>query len=155
MSMKKRTFIFVALGLVVWALVASLLGAYYYSSYNDLLQKTGTPIHVNLGINYGNGTIRWHNQTEARTNDTLLKVTLQVAEVYYETSAYGAFVKTIDGIDQPATKSWIWWKWDIQKSAWESGKKGCDAYTLGDNETVYWYFEEVSPPDYVPSPPPY
>jgi hypothetical protein len=107
---------------------------------------------MNLGINYGNGTIQWYNQT-ARSGDTLLEATLQVSEVYYETSAYGAFVKAINGANQPANKSWIWWKW-TQQSGWESGQVGCDAYILGDNETVYWYFEEVSPPTYVPSPPP-
>lgn len=152
--MNRRTFTFVALGLLVWALVASLLGAYYYSAYSDLRQKAGTPIHVNLGINYGNGTIQWFNQTEARVGDSLLAVTLQVAKVYYETSAYGAFVKAINGVNQPTTKSWIWWTWNTQKLDWESGTKGSDAYTPGDNETLYWYFEEVLPPNYVPSPPP-
>ena len=142
-----------ALGLLVWAIMASLVSAYYYYSYNDLYQKTRVAtIHMNLGINYGNGTIQWYNQT-ARSGDTLLEATLQVSEVYYETSAYGAFVKAINGANQPATKSWIWWKW-TQQSGWESGQVGCDAYILGDNETVYWYFEEVSPPTYVPSPPP-
>ncbi len=150
--MKRRTFLFVALGLLVWASVASLVGAYYYSTYNDILQKTGAPIHVSLGMDYGNGTIQWYNQTEARTGDTLLKATLEVAQVYYETSAYGAFVKAINRVNQPATKSWIWWKWTPK--GWESGQVGCDAYLLGDNDTLYWYFEEVSPPAYVPSPPP-
>lgn len=152
--MKRRTFVFMALGLLVWAIMASLVSAYYYYSYNDLYTKTRKEtILVNLGINYGNGTIQWHNQTEARSGDTLLDITLQVAEVYYETSAYGAFVKAINGVSQPTTKSWIWWTW-TQQSGWESGPVGCDAYVLGDNEVVYWYFEEVSPPTYVPSPPP-
>jgi hypothetical protein len=152
--MTRRTFIFVALGLLAWALVASLASAYYYYSYNDLYQKTReATIHMNLGINYGNGTIQWYNQTEARSGDTLLEATLEVAEVYYETSAYGAFVKAINGVNQPATKSWIWWKW-TQQDGWESGQVGSDAYILGDNEILYWYFEEVSPPTYVPSPPP-
>lgn len=152
--MKRRTFVFAALGLLVWAIMASLVSAYYYYSYNDLYQKTRVAtIHANLGINYGNGTINWLNNTEARSGDTLLDVTLQVAEANYTTSTSGAFVTAIDNVNQPATKSWIWWSW-TQQFGWYQGLVASDKYVLGDNETVYWYFEEVSAPTWVPSPPP-
>jgi hypothetical protein len=149
--MKRRTFIFVALGLLVWALIASLIGAYYYSSYNDLLQKTRkATIHVNLGINYGNDTVHWFNNTEARSGDTMLDLTMQVAEVNYTSYPTGAFVTAIDNVDQPATKSWIWWTWTAQ-FGWSLSSVGSDKYVLGDGETVYWYFVDTS--TWPPSPP--
>lgn len=148
--MQRRTFIFVSLGLLVWALVASLVGAYYYSSYSDLLQKTGTPIHVNLGINYGNGTVHWFNNTEARSGDTMLDVTKQVTEVNYTSYPTGAFVTAIDNVEQTAAKSWIWWTW-TEQFGWSLSSVGSDKYVLGDNETAYWYLVDTS--TWPPSPP--
>ena len=144
---------FVVMGLLVWALVASLICAYYYYSYNDLFQKTRkVAIQVNLGLNYGNGTLKWFNQTSTRSGDTLLDATLQVANVNYTTSAFGAFVTSIDNVNRPTTKSWIWLSW-TQQLGWYQGPIACDKYVLGNDETVYWYFEESPPPDYVPLPP--
>ena len=68
MSVKTRTIIFAALALFVWAFCATLVAGYYYYSYNDLYVKTRSPaIHVNLGLNYSNGTVQWFNETEARS----------------------------------------------------------------------------------------
>lgn len=151
MSVKRRTFIFGALALLVWALLASLVGAYYYSSYNDLLQKTqSTIIHVNLGLNYGNGTVQWFNQTEAKGGDALLGITMNVAKVNYTAYSTGAFVTSINNVKNTLTTSWMWWTWS--KRFWSLGNVGSDTYPLGDNETVYWYYENVMtwPPNAPP-----
>jgi hypothetical protein len=103
------------LALLVWALVASLVGAYYYYSYNDLFQKTRKPIiHINLGLNYGNGTIQWFNQTEARSGDTLLDITMTVAEVNHTAYSTGAYVTSINKVEETTSKSWTWWTWTKQ-----------------------------------------
>jgi len=151
MSVNKRTFIFVALALLIWALMASLIGTYYYLTYTDLFQKTRkSNIEVNLGINYGNGTVHWFNNTEARSGDTMLDVTKQVAEVNYTSYPTGAFITAIDNVDQPATKAWIWFTWTTQ-FGWSLPSVASDRYVLGDNETTYWYFVDMS--TWPPSPP--
>ena len=148
MSVKRRTFIFAMLVLLIWALVASLLGAYYYYSYNDLYTKTRKEtILVNLGINYGNGTVHWFNNTEARSGDTMLDVTKQVAEVNYTTSGY---VTAINNVSQAAPKYWTCWTWTAQYD-WNFLTVGSDKYALGDNETAYWYLVDTS--TWPPSPP--
>lgn len=132
------------MGLLVWASLASLTGAYYFTSYNDLLQKSRkAPIQVNLGINYGNGTIHWFNNTEAKSGDTMLDVTEQVADVNYTSYPTGAFVTALDNVEQTTTKSWIWWTWTAQ-FGWSLSSVGSDKYVLGDNETAYWYFVDTS-----------
>jgi len=143
-SVKRRTFTFVVLALLVWALVASLIGAFYYYAYNDLYQKTRKPvIHVDLGLNYGNATVQWFNKTEARGGDTLLDVTMQKAEVNYTTSSYGAFVNSINSKINTASEAWIWWTWTKQ-FGWSQGPIASDKYVLGDNETAYWYYQDVT-----------
>jgi hypothetical protein len=150
MSVKRRTFIFVVLALVLWALVASLISGYYYYSYNDLFQKTRKPIiHINLGLNYGNGTIQWFNQTEARSGDTLLDITMTVAKVNYTAYSTGAYVTSINKVEETTSKSWIWWTWTKQ-FGFSAGPVASDKYLPGDNETAYWYFEAAT---YPPTPP--
>ena len=150
MSVKRRTFIFVVLALVLWALVASLISGYYYYSYNDLFQKTRKPIiHINLGLNYGNGTIQWFNQTEARSGDTLLDITMTVAEVNYTAYSTGAYVNAVNNVENTASEAWTWWTWTSQ-FGWNAGPVASDKYIIGDNETAYWYF---GPSTYPPTPP--
>ncbi len=150
MSVKRRTFIFVVLAVLLWALVASLVSAYYYYSYNDLYQKTRKPIiHVNLGFNYGNGTVTWSNQTEARSGDTLLDLTTSLARVNYTAYSTGAYVNSIDGVENTMSTAWTWWTWTGQ-FGWNAGPIASDKYILGDGETAYWYF---GPSTYPPTPP--
>jgi len=143
-SVKRRTFTFVVLALLVWALVASLTSAYYFYLYSNLFQKTRKPIiHLNLGFNYGNGTVQWFNQTEARGGDTLLDITMQVAKVNHTIFSYGAFVNSINNVNNTASKAWIWWTW-TQQFGWSQGPIASDRYALGDDETAYWYYQDVS-----------
>ena len=151
LSLQKRTFLFVALALLVWAVVTSMVGAYYYVSYNDLFQKTRKPvIHVNLAFNYANGTVQWFNSTEARSGDTLLDVTMKLAQVNYTTSG-GTFVTLINNVNNAGMKGWTWWTW-IDQVGWELKLFASDKYVLGDNETSCWYYADAS--TWPPSPPP-
>ena len=144
MPVKTRTIIFAALALFVWAFCATLVAGYYYYSYNDLYVKTRTPaIHVNLGLNYSNGTVQWFNETEARSGDTLLDVTKQVATANYTDYGYGSLVNSINDMNSTSSKAWIWWIWN-QKFGWTQGPVASDKYVLGNNETVYWYYQDIS-----------
>lgn len=141
MSARKRTFVFVTLALLVWSAVASLTAGYYYYQYNDLFNKTHKPIiNVNLGINYGNGTTKWLNQTKSRAGDTLLDVTTLVASVNYTPwPGSGAWIDSIDGVENTKTKYWYWWMWT--SFGWAEGQAAADRYIVGDGETYYWYYE--------------
>ena len=149
MPVRKRTFVFVVLALLVWSVVTTSFAGYYYSAYSDLRGKTHRSIiHVNIGINYGNGTIEWFNETEARAGDTLSDVTMLIAN--YTADPSGAFVNSINGVSYSDSYYWIWWKWTTW--GWSEGKVGADRYVVGDGEILYWYYEDIwiSP---LPKPP--
>jgi len=150
-AVNKRTFTFTILGLLVWALISSLVAAYYYNAYNDLFQKAHKSIiYINLGINYGNSTVQWFNYTEARGGDTLLDATITIAEVNYTTSSFGALINSINNVNNTSPNAWIWWM--HSQFGWSEGPVACDKYVLGDNETLYWYYEDTSKWPY-PTPP--
>jgi len=140
-----RMFLFVALGLLVWGLLASLTAGYYYYSYNDLVNKVQKPnVRINLGINYGNGTpTKWFNQTGVKTGSTLLNATMLVAKVEYTIwPGSGAFVNSINNVTNSGSYYWLWWM--HTSFGWSQGQVASDRYIVGENETYYWYYEDTS-----------
>lgn len=133
------------LTILCWAIAATFSTEYFYYQYNDLIKRTeGTLINVNIGLNYGNGTIRWYNGTEAIMGMTLLNVTLMVAKVNYTTgSEMGAFVNSIDDVENSHPLYWMWWIW-TSYSGWVEGPIACDKYVVADSETLYWYYENTT-----------
>jgi len=141
--MGKRTFVFVVLALLVCLTVATSFAGYYHYMYNDLLKKTRTKtIHINLGINYGNGTTEWFNQTEARAGDTLLDITMLATTVNYTSSTSGATLNEINGRRNSGNYWWYWWM--LTNWGWFEGPVACDKYIVGDGETLYWYYQDIS-----------
>jgi hypothetical protein len=141
-----------SLAIVCWAIVATFSTAFFYYQYTDLMERTrGTAIHVNLGLNYGNGTARWYNDTKATMGMTPLDITLLVAKTNYTPSGMGAFVNSIDNVKNSNPSYWMWWTW-TSYSGWNEGPVACDKYVVADGETLYWYYENttISP---LPQPP--
>lgn len=149
--MKRRISVIWLLGVLVWALLASLLAGYFYYSYNDALSKTRRPVlNTNVGLNYGNGTVKWFNGTNVLAGETLLNATSHVAKVKYTIWAgSGAFVDSIDNITNSGSYYWLWWMYTTY--GWTQGQVASDRYLVGDSETYYWYYEDTSA---YPSPSP-
>lgn len=137
-----------------WAISTSLTTGYYYFLYDDLLVKTrGITIYVNLGINYGNESVTaWFNGTEVKMGDTLLDVTSLLATVNgTEYPGMGTLVDSINGVENSYPHYWMWWMW-TSYGGWVEGPIACDRYIVGDDETLFWYYEDtsISP---LPTPP--
>jgi hypothetical protein len=130
------------------ALIASFIAGYYWFQYTDILNRLGgVPIYLNVGVDYGNQTRAWYNETKALTGMTLFRVTKDMANVTYGT---GAYIQSINGLSYNATHGWVWWKWDTFSPNWTLINIGADSYSVADNETFMWYFESGWPP---PPPP--
>ncbi|MGQ9726498.1 MAG: hypothetical protein ACUVQL_05150 [Candidatus Bathycorpusculaceae bacterium] len=141
-----------SLTILCWAIAATFSTGYFYYQYADLVSRTkGTSIHVNLGINYGNGTVKWFNNTEVKMGITLLNLTEIVAKVNYTLwPGMGTFVDSIDNVENSPPYYWMWWVWTSY--GWMEGPIACDKYLVSDGEALYWYYEDtsVSP---LPTPP--
>ena len=134
-----------SLAIACWAIAATFSTGYFYYQYTNLTERTErTPIHVNLGLNYGNGTATWHNNTDAIMGMTLLNVTLLVATTNYTMSpGMGAFVNSIDNVTNSYPFYWMWWTW-TSYSGWMEGPIACDKYVVADGEALYWYYENTT-----------
>lgn len=110
-----------------------------------------TIIKVNLCIDYGNGTAKWHNVSTI-LGVSLFDLTRQVAQIeydYYPLMEPGhVLVKTIDGVTQSPSelKYWFWYYWDDTANQWVFGQMGCDAWVLRDNGTYKWAYKAWGEP---------
>jgi len=110
--LEKRTFTYVALGLLVWAISGTLVAGYYLTQYNiyyneyknlantlddlsnslsDLSGGLGNiskvmesiSLKVNILISYGNGTKIWQNNTALPLASTAFTAILAIADIKY------------------------------------------------------------------------
>jgi hypothetical protein len=64
----KNKWALAAIGVLCWAIAASLVSGYYYYQYSDLVARLEkSKATINLGIDYGNGTRVWYNETKGLT----------------------------------------------------------------------------------------
>jgi len=103
-------------------------------------------VFVNIGIDYGNPTPIWYNNTKALTGMALFKVTRNTFNITYDSAAgFGVYVVSINNIAYNATHGWVWWKHDVTLG-WTRIDISSDAYAVADGETFLWYYESGWPP---------
>jgi hypothetical protein len=136
---------------VVWALLASFLAGYYYLQYSDVSNRVGgVLIYVNIGVDYGNGSRAFSNDTKTVTGATLFDVTKQAFNVTYQVGVYGTEVTSIDGVTKVAGEvGWTYWVRNSTDSSWAIVWDNADNYRVASGETFMWYFQrgsEFKPP---------
>ncbi len=113
------------------------------------VKQEGTVV-VNLGINYGNGTIQWHNATLVSSGEYLLNATMQVAVVDFMNfpgftgpGLPGAFVTGINGVNQnpAANLYWTYWVYNAQTQLYEMMLVGAGSYAITSDQTIQWYYQ--------------
>ncbi len=139
----------VALVLAIWALGASLFAGYYWLQYNSLSgQVSGLRITVNIGVDYGNGTRTYFNNTKAWTGETVLAVTDRVATVKTASSSFGIYVTSINGKAASGNYGWTYWPWNSTGNSWDFAPVGANVYQIvTDGSTFLWYYQNsFNPP---------
>ncbi|MDH7563821.1 MAG: hypothetical protein QHH24_02915 [Candidatus Bathyarchaeota archaeon] len=148
MRLLRNKWFMVSLLLACWALIASFLAAYYTIRYLDLHERIGGVLmSVNIGIDYGNGSRTWLNQTKAFSGQTLFDVTKQVANVTYNTGAYGTEILSINAVSKQGSFGWTYWVWNSTANAWLIVWENVDSYVVANGETFMWYYQNgFNPP---------
>ena len=148
MGTSKRTLIIICMGWFASVFIVSLVAGYYYMKFQYLAkileECQNYVLHVNICIDYGNGTLVWHNNTIVPVGCTLLNATKIVAEVTATQYDWGYSVDAINGVHSNSTHFWIWYHWDNETKDWKYGEVASDQYVLSDEETVRWRYEKYS-----------
>ena len=153
MSVKRRTLMFAAMGLAVWALVATLASVYYYGLYVETRatfeQLKSLAIDINVLLDYGNQTMNWHNQTVIAGSTAFEALLAVTKKVEYKTSAYGVFVSSINGVsnvvETPTSgRAWLWYWWNATSLKWTDLLRASDVYILKPGDSIAWRYESYS-----------
>jgi hypothetical protein len=110
-------------------------------------------VAVSACIDYGNGTVEWHNGTNLPAGSSLFQLTQEIATVdpkYYSWAWPGhIFIEAVNGKKESISYhaeysdgySWMWYYWNSDEQKWVSGPVGCDAWMLKDGGVYKWSFE--------------
>uniref|UniRef100_A0A7C2K4M4 DUF4430 domain-containing protein n=1 Tax=candidate division WOR-3 bacterium TaxID=2052148 RepID=A0A7C2K4M4_UNCW3 len=150
----KNKWALAAMGILCWAIAASLVSGYYYYQYNDLVTRLeGAKATINLGVDYGNGTRVWYNGTKGLTlYDAMLNAGWNIDGKSY--GVMGMYIKAINGLEESNSnfRYWGWWSWT--DFGWAHGGSACDKYVVSPGETILWYYSPTDPNTFEMAPPP-
>lgn len=141
MALLRNKWATLSLLVVIWAVIASFMAAYYYLQYSDFSNRvSGVLIYVNIGVDYGNGTRVFSNDTKTVTGATLLDVTAQAFNLTCKLNYSGTKVTSIEGVNEAAPYGWTYWIWNSTGNSWSIVFESADNYKVSSNETVVWYY---------------
>ena len=111
--------------------------------------NTGS-VSVSLLIDYGNGTLQWHNGTTVPSNWNFFNVTNldtngNIASIFF-TSFGSHFVYIINGVGCPTifNCSNSWSLWVLEGACWTLASVGIDQIPVSQGATVAWFFTPVA-----------
>lgn len=148
--MEGKTQSILLLVLLAWAIVATSTASYLYMENTRLSRELsslgGRVITVNIGIDYGNGTVIWFNSTSLPRGATALTALVSVAQVEYKLSPMGAYVTAVNNVQERLISknegySWLWYRFDPVKKGLVMGEVSADKYKLADGDIIVWRYE--------------
>jgi hypothetical protein len=128
--------------------MSSFLAGYYWLQYSDILTRIGGAlIYVNVGVDYGNGTRTFYNDTKTLSGATLFDVTKQVFNITYQVGIYGTEVISVNNISKQGSFGWLYWIWNATGKSWSIVWENVDQYRVASRETFMWFYHnDFNPP---------
>ncbi|MHA1917174.1 MAG: DUF4430 domain-containing protein [Candidatus Ranarchaeia archaeon] len=132
---------------IIWAIISSGLSASFFVQYNTLIvdysniqteyeELTEGQIFVDIGFNYGNGTIQWTNNTMVPSNTTVWALTqISVSSYNFTQYSFGPYVTMLNGHENNATHFWLYYVNDVFAMISSSD------YLLTPGDSVIWSYE--------------
>jgi hypothetical protein len=143
--MNSSSFKWISAGLLCTTLVMGMTSLYLYTQIETLQAENQRTLNeldkftmeVNIKIDYGNGSMRWYNNTRVNVGDRLLNATGDVVNVSSSQSSLGAFINSINNVGGDPNHWWIWWYYD---NGWKQGPVGADQWILHEGDIVSWIY---------------
>jgi hypothetical protein len=173
--MNRHRVFYLALGIAAIAIASAQVGAYYYfekfnsgpASSSAVLCNyltSGDPavnmIAANVLVSYGNGTMKWYNETAIPSSWNAYALTMYVTKCNVQATFYGPplnehLVTAINGVSNKANYSWSIWMFCQDSNAWAYSQVGIDLIALANGQTLAWAYRASSsssnPPPPIPN----
>jgi hypothetical protein len=141
MALLRNKWIIVSMFLACLSLTTTFFAGYYWFKYSDMQNRIGEGlISISLGVDYGNGTREWHNNTNAFAGETLFDATKQLMNVTYDVSSFGTMITTINNVTSQGSYGWTYWVLNNATQTWSMVYEGVDARMVANEEAYMWYY---------------
>jgi len=150
-------------------LLSATLAGFYAFQYNQAQANASTYLaelksvqptqETDILLDFGNGTLVWHNDTEVPTGAnayvaTVLAARGEVNATLYPPLAPGEssehFVTGIDGVQNTAQQSWFLWTYN-STAHWQVAQTGADLLPAISGSVFGWTYCSYNSSTYVPS----
>ncbi len=159
--MDKQLLVYLALGVLVWAILGSAVAAYFYAQYRiyreeylGLTDQLSTiSMKVNVLLSYGNRKV-WYNSTLLPLGSTAFAaLNFTTEEMNYTDygEELGILVTSINGVTNNSTHGWFYWHWSLQSSEWTLPSYSSTKYILHEGDTIAYAY--VNYAEWPPPPP--
>ena len=143
--MSEQTYKLAAAALLCTTILAGVLAF----QYNGQLQAVEHEYELLLGeledntavisirVDFGDDTVTWFNDTRVPLGTHFLNATGIVSELELQSSEWGVFVTSIDGVGGDANSFWLW---DYYDEGWQMGPVGADKWIVHDGDILSWTY---------------
>lgn len=166
--MERRVFTYVALAMLVWAILGTATAGYYFTQFttyqneyrnlvkelNTLSQAMGNlsdvmetvSLKANILVDYGNETKIWHNNTALPVGSTGFTAILAVGDTRYVDYGgdMGILITSVDGLANNSTFGWFCWYRDSAESEWTFLEYSCVKYILHRGDIIAFTYQSYA-----------
>jgi len=108
---------------------------YEYKLLLDELEENTAVLSIR--VDYGDETVKWFNDTRVPLGTNFLNATGMISELKLQSSEWGIFVVSIDGVGGDTNSFWLW---DYYEAGWQMGPVGADQWTVHDGDVLSWTY---------------
>ncbi len=143
--MSEQTYKLAAAALLCTTILAGVLAFQYNGQlqaveheYELLLEELedNTAV-ISIKVDFGDDTVTWFNDTRVPLGTNFLNATGMVSELELQSSEWGVFVTSIDGVGGDSDSFWLW---DYYDEGWQMGPVGADKWIVHDGDILSWTY---------------
>lgn len=102
-----------------------------------LVELEENTVVISIRMDYGDETIMWFNDTRVPLGTNFLNATGIISELELQSSEWGVFVVSIDGVGGDTNSFWLW---DYYDDSWQMGPVGADQWIVHDGDILSWTY---------------
>ncbi len=143
--MSEQTFKLAAAALLCTTILAGVMAFQYNGQLKAvqheyellLVELEENTALISIRLDYGDDAVTWFNDTRVPLGTDFLNATGMISDLEVQSSDWGVFVSSIDGVGGDADRFWLW---DYYEDGWQMGPVGADQWIVHDGDILSWTY---------------
>jgi hypothetical protein len=143
--MSEQTFKLAAAALLCTTILAGVMAFQYNGQLKAvqheyellLVELEENTALISIRLDYGDDSVTWFNDTRVPLGTDFLNATGMISDLEVQSSDWGVFVSSIDGVGGDADSFWLW---DYYEDGWQMGPVGADQWIVHDGDILSWTY---------------